>query len=113
MRVYLGLALGLLVVSTGLAQKISRKTVNINETDVPITVDGKLDEPIWRKIAPARDFHQTFPYDSSLSDTQCEVYLTYDKDNIYVGTKCNDLDPARKFVILSKRRDFRGPALRA
>lgn len=111
MRVYLGLALGLLVVSTGLAQKISRKTVNINETDVPITVDGKLDEPIWRKIAPARDFHQTFPYDSSLSDTQCEVYLTYDKDNIYVGTKCNDLDPARKFVILSKRRDFRGSGI--
>lgn len=93
------------------AQTPIRKTVNISTTDTPIKVDGLLDDPIWSNITPAKDFIQTFPYDSALSTTQCEIYFSYDEQNMYIGTKCNDVDSGKKFVILSKRRDFRGPGI--
>lgn len=93
------------------AQTPIRKTININTTDSPIKVDGYLDDQVWSNITPAKDFVQTFPYDSSLSTTQCEIYLTYDESTVYIGTKCNDVDSRKKFVILSKRRDFRGPGI--
>lgn len=83
----------------------------INKTDELIKIDGQLNEQAWKDAIPAKDFIQTFPYDSSLSQTQCEIYLTYDKNNIYIGTRCNDLDPSKDFVITSKRRDFRGPGI--
>lgn len=83
----------------------------IKETAVPIKLDGELTESVWKEVEPAKDFIQTFPYDSSLSTSQCEIYLTYDKKNIYIGTKCNDVEPEKKYVILSKRRDFRGPGI--
>ncbi|MCB0492439.1 MAG: carbohydrate binding family 9 domain-containing protein [Cyclobacteriaceae bacterium] len=111
MRLAIGLVLSWLMTTTVIAQEISRKTVNISETEALINIDGHLDEAVWKNIAPAKDFYQTFPYDSSLSDTQCEIRFTYDKNNIYIGARCNDLDPSKKFVILSKRRDFRGPGI--
>ncbi len=88
-----------------------RKTVYISETNTPIIVDGVLNDDAWKNAVPAKDFIQTFPYDSALSNTQCEIYLLYDKNNIYIGTRCNDINPDKKFVIISKRRDFRGPGI--
>ncbi|MEQ9413079.1 MAG: carbohydrate binding family 9 domain-containing protein, partial [Cyclobacteriaceae bacterium] len=105
------LALGFLVVFASFGQQITRKKVYINKTEDLIKIDGLLDEQAWKDAIPAKDFIQTFPYDSALSQTQCEIYLTYDKNNIYIGTKCNDLDPNKDFVIISKRRDFRGPGI--
>lgn len=104
--------LGLICISlSGLGQQLNRRTVEINRTDAPIVIDGKLDESVWNTAQPARDFVQTFPYDSSLSESQCEIYFAYDKTNIYVATRCNDVNPEKKFVILSQRRDFRGPGI--
>lgn len=96
---------------TGKTQTPTRKAVGINKTDNPILIDGRLDEDVWHTAVPAKDFMQTFPYDSSLSTSQCEIYLTYDDTYLYVATKCNDIDPEQKFVIISQRRDFRGPGI--
>ncbi|HRX00737.1 MAG TPA: carbohydrate binding family 9 domain-containing protein, partial [Cyclobacteriaceae bacterium] len=103
--IFVGLAL------TGKTQTPTRKAVGINKTDNPILIDGRLDEDVWHTAVPAKDFMQTFPYDSSLSTSQCEIYLTYDDTYLYVATKCNDIDPEQKFVIISQRRDFRGPGI--
>ncbi len=109
MKVLPGIVLVLLSI-TGYGQAI-KKTVNIRQTDTPIKVDGKLNEAVWQTAEPAKDFMQTFPYDSSLSVSQCEIYFTYNKTNIYVGIKCNDPDPDKEFVITSLRRDYRGPGI--
>lgn len=93
------------------SQVITRKQVYIKEATSPIKIDGHLDEEAWKESVPAKDFMQTFPYDSSLSYSQCEIYLTYNKNFIFIGTKCNDTEPSKDFVILSKRRDFRGPGI--
>ncbi len=90
------------------SQDIERRTLHINEANGSIKVDGVLDDEAWTSVSPARDFQQNFPYDSALSETQCEVYLTYDKQNIYVGTKCYDPDPTMDYSVLSLRRDYKG-----
>ena len=94
-----------------LGQELERKTVHIKEASSKIVVDGYLNEQAWNESVPAKDFMQTFPYDSSMSYSQCEIYMTYDKHYIYLGTKCNDTDPSKDFVTLSMRRDFRGPGI--
>lgn len=111
MKFSIFLALGFLVAFASIGQQVNRKTVYINKTDQLIKIDGQLNEQAWKEAIPAKDFIQTFPYDSAQSQTQCEIYLTYDKNNIYIGTKCNDLDPSKDFVIISQRRDFRGPGI--
>lgn len=103
--------MGLLVVITAQGQAVTRKQVYIKEASSPIKVDGRLTEQAWKESVPAKNFMQTFPYDSSLSYSQCEIYLTYNKGFIFIGTKCNDTEPNKDFVILSKRRDFRGPGI--
>ena len=111
LKVIFVLASALILTQDGLAQSVTRKSVHISQATTTIKVDGKLDEISWKDAEPANDFVQTFPYDSSLSTSQCEIYLTYDKNNLYIGTKCNDIDPNEKFVVLSMRRDFRGPGI--
>jgi len=103
--------MALLIGNYSYAQLVEKKTVNIVETALPIVVDGALDEAVWSQLTPAKDFIQTFPYDSSLSISQCEIFFTYDKVNIYVGLRCNDPDPSQDYVMLSQRRDFRGPGI--
>ena len=87
------------------------KQVQIKETTTQIKVDGVLEEAVWKEAVPAKDFIQTFPYDTALSQSQCEIYLTYNAANMYVGIKCNDPIPEKEFVMLSQRRDFRGPGI--
>ncbi len=111
MKAIIGCLVGLVVVTAAYGQGIARKKVYIKEASSKIKVDGYLDEQAWNESVPAKDFMQTFPYDSSLSYSQCEIYLTYDKHFIYVGTKCNDTEPGKDFIVLSKRRDFRGPGI--
>ncbi len=81
----------------------------VKKTTGPITIDGLPDEPIWQESVPAKDFHQYFPSDTSLSNGKTEVYITYDDKNIYLLAKCFDELPG-KYQTSSLRRDYRGPA---
>ena len=54
----------------------------------------------------AKDFQQTFPFDSSLAAASTEVMLTYDDKNLYVAAICYD-ELEGDYVIQSlKRRLF-------
>ncbi len=81
----------------------------IKKTLQPITIDGVPDEPIWQDSQPAKDFHQYFPSDTSLSQGKTEVYITYDDKNVYFLIKCFD-ELEGKYQTSSLRRDYRGPA---
>jgi hypothetical protein len=70
-----------------------------------ITLDGKLDEPEWRKGAPATNFWETFPSDTAKASDQTEIYFAFDDKNLYVAAKC--YVQGKDFVISSLRRDYR------
>lgn len=82
--------------------------MRIQKASGEITLDGKLDEADWKLADVARDFQQTFPFDSSLAETHTEVMLTYDDKNLYVAAVCYDQIQG-SYIIESLKRDFSFP----
>ena len=88
---------------------LGQPSITIRKNTAPIVLDGVLDDAGWQNVEVASQFHQFFPYDSSLANAQTEIWLTYDEQFIYVGAKMYNLGP-RKYVTPSLRRDYRGEA---
>lgn len=54
-------------------------------TDVPISVDGQLDEAIWMTAPAISDFRQTVPNEGEPVTQRTEIRFLYDDENLYVG----------------------------
>ena len=80
----------------------------VSRVEEPITIDGVLDEPVWKTALPAKDFYMVFPFDSSYAKTKTEVYAAYDKDNLYFAAICYDEFPNKPYVVTSLKRDYDG-----
>ncbi|UXX78232.1 carbohydrate binding family 9 domain-containing protein [Reichenbachiella carrageenanivorans] len=83
----------------------------IQKTDVTISVDGVLNEPVWQSTDIAQGFNQYFPNDSSTANSQTEVRLAYDDQFLYFSAKMYNQSDNRKYVVPSLRRDFEGDAI--
>lgn len=81
------------------------KTLSIFKTDDVITIDGELNEAVWKQCEPADKFWQNFPYDTSLAVTKTIVYTTYNNTSLFVAAICYDSLPG-DYVIQSLKRDF-------
>src|SRR5881396_3011143 len=71
----------------------------------PITLDGRLEEPLWHLAIPAADFIQSQPFAGQPSREQTEVRFLYDDNHLYIGVICFDSE-ARKMVVNDLREDF-------
>lgn len=91
------------------SQVMGQPSITIRKSTSPIVLDGVLDEVDWQTTEVASQFHQYFPYDSSLANAQTEIRLAYDDQFIYLAAKMYNLGP-RKYVTPSLRRDYRGEA---
>lgn len=96
----------LILPSIVLAQDV--RMMRIQKAQGEITIDGKLHEVDWKNADVAKDFQQTFPFDSSLAATSTEVMLTYDDKNLYVAAICYD-ELEGDYVIQSLKRDYSFP----
>ena len=63
------------------------------ETDESITLDGFLNESIWKRASAATGFTQRTPNDGSPATEKTEAYVIYTSDAIYVGAKAYDTFP--------------------
>jgi hypothetical protein len=70
---------------------------------VSITLDGRLDEPVWRE-APAVQLIQQAPQPGQPTPYETQVQVIVTGDRIYFGFTCKDPDP-RRIVIHTMRRD--------
>jgi hypothetical protein len=87
------------------AQKVAR----IVKTDVQPTLDGSLDEPMWRQAAIIEDLHQYDPNDHVPPTERTVVYLLYDDDFLYVGARMYDRQPeliAARQMVLGQSMEF-------
>lgn len=91
-------------------EKPNPKKIHIQNLNKPVTIDGKLNDSIWHVGESAKDFIQTFPYDTSLSLTQTEVKLAYDDKYLYVAAWMYDSLLNLPYVIQSLKRDWSYPA---
>lgn len=88
---------------------VEPKSIKATKTPEPIKIDGDLTEEIWKMADIARDFFQTFPYDTSMAFSKTEAMVLYDDNYLYVGAKCYDTINNCDFVITSLKRDWSYP----
>jgi hypothetical protein len=82
-----------------------RRTVTAVEARAPITLDGALDEEVWREAVAATEFVQAEPHEGQPSTEPTEVRIAFDRDALYIGVICHDTDPAG-VIVNDIRKDF-------
>ncbi|HEX2724147.1 MAG TPA: DUF5916 domain-containing protein, partial [Gemmatimonadaceae bacterium] len=70
-----------------------------------VTVDGKLDEEVWRTGPAMSEFRQSQPNEGKPATQRTEVRFAYDDQAIYVGARMFDSLGARGVVTRLLRRD--------
>jgi hypothetical protein len=79
------------------------RAVRLGDADT-LTLDGRLDESIYRAIQPASGFIQQEPDAGALATEDTQVWIFFDDRNIYLGFRCLDSQPDR-IVANEMRRD--------
>ncbi len=75
----------------------------------PITVDGKLSEPVWEQAAAINEFVQRDPAEGVPPSQTTEARIAFDDNALYVAVRANDSE-ADRIVGLLTRRDQRSPS---
>ena len=70
----------------------------------PMRIDGKLDEAIYASVQPASDFIQMEPNGGQTATEKTEVWVFYDRDNVYVSFRAWESQPDRT-IANEMRRD--------
>jgi hypothetical protein len=77
--------------------------VHIQASGSSIKVDGILDDSIWQKVEPVKNFFLKYPTDRGRPHKSTEVRMTYDEKFIYIGFTCFD---SGKSIVQSLKRDI-------
>ena len=67
----------------------------VTSTTESITIDGVLDEPIWRAAPTIGALTQRTPDEGQSPTQRTDVTLLYDRDFFYVGVVAHDSEPQR------------------
>ena len=89
--------------------KIGEASYLLQKTHEKITIDGKLNEMIWKKVPKGGGFYQFFPTDSQPAKDSTQFMITYNEDFIYVAIICYDSLPGKP-ITNSLKRDFIWPS---
>jgi hypothetical protein len=79
-------------------------TAVVTRTRDAITIDGALDEPVWRTAPKIGELTQRQPRPGLPPTERTEVTLLYDEDNLYVGVVAHDSE-ARRVIGTQMARD--------
>jgi len=83
----------------------ARPDILVSFTNEKPVIDGKVEESFWKNIKGAKDFWQLFPTDSIKNPVQTEIFMAYDKYNLYIAVICYSI--GNKYVVSSLKRDYR------
>lgn len=92
---------------TAISQKINESyQLHIKPTTSKISIDGILDEEVWKKTDVAKDFWLKFPTDTAHANYQTEVRLTYDDNFLYLSAICFKANDGKSATVESMKRDY-------
>lgn len=103
------LVLGLIfccVFSNTKAQDSDKYQLQVAQTNSPIKLDGVIDEAFWENADEATDFFVNFPVDTAFAQGRTEVKMAYDQQFVYLAATIYNVDPSKKYIVSSLRRDF-------
>ena len=89
--------------STSVAGTNDPRATAVVDSSASITLDGRLDEPVWHD-APVLRLVQQSPKPGEPTAYETEVRVVVTKDRIYFGIVCKDPDPSR-IAVHTMRRD--------
>jgi hypothetical protein len=78
--------------------------ITATQVSEPIRIDGQLDEPLYRDVPPVTGFLQVEPRAGQPATEKTELWIAYDKDNVYVTFRNWESEPSR-IVAKEMRRD--------
>jgi Domain of unknown function (DUF5916) len=70
------------------------QALRMNEGE-KITLDGRLEEDVWKRAIPAGTFTQQDPKNGAPPTERTEVRFAYNADNLYMGVFCYDSEPTK------------------
>lgn len=82
-----------------------RVSIKATRYDGRVSIDGNLDESIYREIAPITDFIQQIPIEGAPASERTEAWVFYDDDNIYISARNYESVPESEWVANEMRRD--------
>jgi hypothetical protein len=68
------------------------------------TIDGRVDEPVWKGVEPHSTFIQQDPIEGEPASEKTEVRVLVGQGTVYVGIICYDSEPS-KIIVSQSRRD--------
>ena len=71
-----------------------------------ITLDGVLDEAVWRRTVPAGDFIMQDPVLGGTPTESTEVHFAFNNDHLYMAVVCRDSEPDKLLGNTRKRDEF-------
>ena len=82
---------------------IGEYTAKIQPTEISPTIDGIINNDEWKEAYTFKNFWDHWPSDSSLSEYQTEVKVTYDDEFLYLAIKLDDNNNEK--IIQTLKRD--------
>lgn len=73
----------------------SEKSVRIQRVNAAPLIDGVLDEEVWLRAPIVDDFHQINPVEFGEPSQRTQVFLLYDRDNLFIAARLYDPEPDR------------------
>ncbi|HUQ89859.1 MAG TPA: DUF5916 domain-containing protein [Vicinamibacterales bacterium] len=71
-----------------------------------ITLDGVLDEPVWKRTVPAGEFIMQDPMLGGTPTEPTEVHFAFNGDHLYMAVVCRDSEPDKLLGNTRKRDEF-------
>ena len=82
-----------------------RATVRATRLTEEITLDGRLDEPVYQTVPALTDFVQQMPNPGTPASEKTEAWILFDEENLYVGGRVWDSAPPSEWIANEMRRD--------
>ena len=81
-----------------------RTTVRAVGLSESLRLDGRLDEALYTSVTPISDFIQAEPASGEAATERTEVWISYDRDNVYISLRAHESQPDR-MIVNEMRRD--------
>jgi hypothetical protein len=81
-----------------------RATIRAVRLDAPLRIDGNLDEPFYFTVLSISEFIQMEPHEGTNATEKTEVWLAFDRQQVYVSVRCWESQPER-LIATEMRRD--------
>ena len=82
-------------------------TVRAVRIDTPLRIDGRLDEAVYDRIEAMSDFIQNDPAEGAPASEKTEIWLLFDRENVYVVARCWETRPDRIMASEMRRDNIR------